>query len=76
MASPPEISGSVTLSNIAMLLGSMQAFLYFVPLYRFGYGGVMTGVLITVRALTPQSHRASATGINLSFAWMGHALGG
>ncbi len=59
-----------------MLLGSMQAFWYFVPLYGFGYGGVMTGVLVSVRALTPQSRRASATGIVLSFAWMGHALGG
>jgi len=59
-----------------MLLGSMQAFWYFVPLYGFGYGGVMTGVLVSVRALTPQSRRASATGIVLSFALMGHALGG
>jgi len=59
-----------------MLLGSMQAFWYFVPLYGFGYGGVMTGVLVSVRALTPQSRRASAKGIVLSFAWMGHALGG
>lgn len=59
-----------------MLLGSMQAFWYFVPLYGFGYGGVMTGVLVSVRALTPQSRRASSTGIVLSFAWMGHALGG
>lgn len=59
-----------------MLLGSMQAFWYFVPLYGFGYGGVMTGVLVSIRALTPQAHRASATGIVLSFAWMGHALGG
>ena len=59
-----------------MLLGSMQAFWYFVPLYGFGYGGVMTGVLVSVRALTPQSRRASAKGIVLSFALMGHALGG
>lgn len=59
-----------------LLLGSMQAFWYFVPLYGFGYGGVMTGVLVSVRALTPSSRRASATGIVLSFAWMGHAVGG
>jgi len=65
-----------TLMSGFMLLGSMQAFWYFVPLYGFGYGGVMTGVLVSVRALTPQNRRASATGIVLSFAWMGHALGG
>lgn len=59
-----------------VMLGSMQAFWYFVPLYGFGYGGVMTGVLVTVRALTPYSRRASATGIVLSFAWTGHAFGG
>ncbi len=59
-----------------MLLGSMQAFWVFAVLYGFGYGGVMTGVLVSVRALTPQSKRASATGIVLAFAWLGHAAGG
>ena len=48
----------------------------FAPLYGFGYGGVMTGVLVSVRMLTPASRRASATGIVLAFAWFGHALGG
>ncbi|MCB1422679.1 MAG: MFS transporter, partial [Nitratireductor sp.] len=59
-----------------MLLGSLQSFWLFTPLYGFGYGGVMTGVLISVRALTPASRRASATGIVLAFGWFGHALGG
>jgi MFS family permease len=59
-----------------MLLGTMQAFWVFAVLYGFGYGGVMTGVLVSVRALTPQSSRASATGIVLAFAWLGHAAGG
>lgn len=59
-----------------MLLGSMQAFWVFAVLYGFGYGGVMTGVLVSIRALTPQSRRASATGIVLAFAWLGHAAGG
>lgn len=59
-----------------MLLGSLQAFWIFAVLYGFGYGGVMTGVLVSVRALTPQSRRASATGIVLAFAWLGHAAGG
>lgn len=59
-----------------VFLGSMQAFWLFAPLYGFGYGGVMTGVLVTVRALTPAARRASATGIVLAFGWFGHALGG
>lgn len=57
-------------------LGTMQAFWLFAPLYGFGYGGVMTGVLVTVRALAPAARRASATGIVLAFGWAGHALGG
>lgn len=59
-----------------MLLGSLQAFWIFAVIYGFGYGGVMTGVLVSVRVLTPQSRRASATGIVLAFAWLGHAAGG
>lgn len=59
-----------------LTLGSLQSFWLFAPLYGFGYGGVMTGVLVSVRALTPSSRRASATGIVLSFAWLGHAVGG
>ncbi|MBD1546234.1 MFS transporter [Roseibium aggregatum] len=59
-----------------VMLGSIQSFWLFAPLYGFGYGGVMTGVLVSVRALTPASRRASATGIVLAFGWFGHALGG
>jgi MFS family permease len=59
-----------------VFIGTMETFWYFAPLYGFGYGGVMTGVLVSVRALTPQSRRASATGIVLAFGWFGHALGG
>lgn len=59
-----------------VFLGSLQSFWLFAPLYGFGYGGVMTGVLISVRALTPASNRASATGIVLAFGWLGHAFGG
>jgi hypothetical protein len=55
---------------------SRQGFWLFAPLYGFGYGGVMTGVLVTVGALTPAARRASATGIVMAFAWSGHALGG
>ena len=56
--------------------GTLDAFYVFAPIYGFGYGGVMTGVLTTTRALTPEARRASATGIVLAFAWLGHGLGG
>lgn len=45
-------------------------------IFGFGYAGVMTGLLISVRALTPISRRASALGIVLVFAWIGHGIGG
>lgn len=48
----------------------------FAPIYGFGYAGVMTGVLITTRALTPVSQRGVSTGIILAFGWLGHGLGG
>lgn len=59
-----------------VFLGAMEDFWLYAPLYGFGYGGVMTGVLVTVRALTPAARRASATGLVLAFGWAGHALGG
>ena len=55
---------------------SLDAFYIYAPIYGFGYGGVMTGVLTTTRMLTPATRRASATGIVLAFAWLGHGLGG
>ena len=36
----------------------------------------MTGVLTSVRALTPAERRASAMGVIGMFAWFGHAIGG
>ncbi|MDW4551633.1 hypothetical protein R5H32_20045, partial [Defluviimonas sp. D31] len=36
----------------------------------------MTGVLTTIRFLTPTSARAGATGLILAFAWAGHGIGG
>jgi MFS family permease len=55
---------------------SPGAFFAFAAIYGFGYGGVMTGVLTTVNALTAPARRAATTGIVLAFAWLGHALGG
>jgi MFS family permease len=48
----------------------------FAPIYGFGYAGVMTGLLITVRALTPASRRSSSIGVIIAFAWLGHGIGG
>jgi len=48
----------------------------FAVVYGFGYGGVLTGILVCVRVLTPLSRRASALGIVILFGWLGHAIGG
>jgi predicted MFS family arabinose efflux permease len=48
----------------------------FAPIYGFGYAGVMTGLLVTTRELTPAVRRAGSTGVILAFAWLGHGLGG
>jgi MFS family permease len=57
-------------------IDSLSMFYVFAPIYGFGYAGVMTGLLITIRTLTPASRRAGSTGIILAFAWLGHGLGG
>ncbi len=57
-------------------IDSLDMFYAFAPIYGFGYAGVMTGLLITTRALTPASRRAGSTGIILAFGWLGHGLGG
>jgi MFS family permease len=48
----------------------------FASIYGFGYAGVMTGLLTTIRALTPASRRAGSTGVIIAFAWLGHGIGG
>ncbi|WP_108261531.1 MFS transporter [Mangrovicoccus ximenensis] len=57
-------------------LGDLGQFRLFAPIYGFGYAGVMTGVLTTIRALVPARHRAGASGVIIAFAWLGHGLGG
>ncbi|MCW8084285.1 MFS transporter [Sabulicella glaciei] len=54
----------------------LAGFYAFAPVYGFGYAGVMTGLLVTARALTPASRRAESMGVILAFAWLGHGLGG
>jgi MFS family permease len=55
---------------------SLQAFLIFGVVYGFAYAGVMTSILVSTRALTPEHRRGAFMGIILAFAWIGHAFGG
>ena len=55
---------------------NLDAFYIFAVIYGFGYAGVMTGILVCIRVMTPVSRRASALGIVTMFAWVGHAIGG
>jgi predicted MFS family arabinose efflux permease len=54
----------------------LSHFFAFAPIYGFGYAGVMTGVLVTARSLTPAPQRAMLMGVILAFAWLGHGIGG
>jgi MFS family permease len=56
--------------------GTLRAFLIFALVYGFAYAGVMTSLLVATRELTPAQNKATWMGIILSFAWLGHALGG
>lgn len=57
-------------------INSLDGFYFFAVVYGFGYAGVMTGLLVCVRVLTPSTHRASTLGIVMLFAWLGHGIGG
>lgn len=58
------------------MVETLETFYLYAVVYGFGYAGVMTGVLITIRVLVPISRRASAFGIITMFGWFGHAIGG
>jgi MFS family permease len=55
--------------------GLTEYYLYAV-IYGFGYAGVMTSVLVTVRNFAAPARRASSMGIVLAFGFMGHGIGG
>ncbi len=55
---------------------ALDSFQLYAIVYGFGYAGVMTGVLVSIRALTPPARRASAFGVINMFSWFGHAIGG
>lgn len=57
-------------------IDTLQGYYIFAVIYGFGYAGVMTGLLVCVRVLTPVSKRASVLGIVMLFAFMGHGIGG
>ncbi|MEC9344337.1 MAG: MFS transporter [Pseudomonadota bacterium] len=55
---------------------SLGLFYAYALVYGFGYAGVMTGVLVSVTALTHPSNRGFVMGIVTMFGWFGHANGG
>lgn len=59
-----------------MMLGTLGGFTVYALLYGFGYAGVMTGVLVSIRELVAPARRAGALGTVTAFGWLGHAIGG
>ncbi len=55
---------------------TLDAFYIFAAAYGFGFAGVMTGIIVCVRVMTPLSRRASALGIVGLFGYIGHGIGG
>ena len=65
-----------TLVILFLQFQSLESLMVFAVIYGFGYGGVMTTILVSMQVLTPVARRASATGIVTMFAFFGHAIGG
>jgi MFS family permease len=61
--------------GFTMMDGPREFYIYAV-IYGFGYAGVMTSMLVTIRNLAAPARRASSMGIVLAFGYMGHGLGG
>lgn len=61
--------------GFVMLEGQTEFYILAV-IYGFGYAGVMTSVLVTVRYLAAPALRASSMGIVLAFGFFGHGIGG
>ena len=57
-------------------LDSLTVLYAFAFVYGFGYAGVMTGIIVCVRVMTPLAQRATALGVVTLFAWVGHGIGG
>lgn len=57
-------------------MDGLREFYVYAVIYGFGYAGVMTSVLVTVRNFAAPARRASSMGIVLAFGFMGHGIGG
>lgn len=78
-AIPAYLAASAWQTALVFLFTRMHGLdqlMAFAPVYGFGYAGVMTGILVTIRRVTPAEHRATCTGFIVAFAWAGHGLGG
>ena len=59
-----------------VFLNKLEHFYIYAMVFGFGYAGVMTSIFVTVRTLTAPAFRASSMGIVLTFAYIGHGIGG
>ena len=59
-----------------MMMDGLKEYYVYAVIYGFGYAGVMTAVLVTVRNLAAPARRASSMGIVMAFGYLGHGLGG
>ena len=66
---------TVLVFGFTMIDGLTEFYIYAV-IYGFGYAGVMTSVLVTIRNLAAPARLASSMGIVLAFGYVGHGLGG
>jgi MFS family permease len=57
-------------------VSTLNGLYIYAVIYGFGYAGVMTGVLICARTLTPLAKRTTSLGFILVFSWFGHGVGG
>ena len=76
---PSYLIASAWQTSLVFLFVQLQdlSLLYpFAAIFGFGYSGVMTSIIISVRTMTPMSLRATALGIVTLFAWFGHGIGG
>ncbi len=55
---------------------SLASFYILAVVFGFFFGGVMTGLLVCVRELTPLHMRGVATGVVFFMAWVGMGIGG
>lgn len=78
-AIPAYLTASLWQTSLVFVftqIDDLNTFYAFAPVYGFGYAGVMTSLLITIRELTPATRRSGATGIITAFGWLGHGIGG